>query len=134
MGFPSLSVVYANWLFKINDITAFSDESQTAGRKWLSGFLKCNPRICVRKAQNLSIARAMGANPMVIGNWFKLLAEVKQKCQITSKSQIWSGDETAIQNIRKEIKVVGAKNIRTFQQVALEQGKTSTILTFINAC
>ena len=119
---------------KINGITGFSNESQTAGRKWLSGFLKCNPGIRVRKAQNLSIAHAMGVNPTVIGNWFKLLAEVKQKCQIKSPSQIWSGDETGIQNIPKEIKVVGAKNIRTFQQVASEQGETSTILTFINAC
>ena len=45
---------------------------------------------------------------------------------------VW--DETHIQNILKEVKGVGAKNIRTFQQVALEQGETSTILTFINAC
>ena len=119
---------------KINGITGFSNESQTAGRKWLSGFLKRNPGIRVRKAQNLSIARAMGANPTVIGNWFKLLGEVKQKCQITSQSQIWSGDKTGIQNVPKEVKVVGAKNIRTFQQVASEQGETSTILTFINAC
>ena len=74
----------------------------------------------------------MGANPTLIGNWFKLLAEVKQKCLITS--QIWSGDETCVQNILKEVKVVGAKNIRIFQQVALEQGETITILTFINAC
>ena len=119
---------------KINGITGFSDESQKAGRKWLNGFLKRNPGIHVRKAQNLSIARAMGANPTVIGNWFKLLDEVKQKCQITSPSQIWSGDETGVQNVPKEVKVVGAKNIRTFQQVASEQGETSTILTFINAC
>ena len=119
---------------KINGITGFSDESQTAGRKWLRGFLIRNPGIRVRKAQNLSIARAMGANPTVIGNWFKLLDEVKQKCQITSPSQIWSGDETGVQNVPKEVKVVGAKNIRTFQQVASEQGETSPILTFINAC
>ena len=44
------------------------------------------------------------------------------------------GDETGVQNVPKEVKVVGAKNIRTFQQVASEQGETSTILTFINAC
>ena len=82
----------------------------------------------------MSLAHAMGANPMVIGNWFKLLAEVKQKCQITSPSQIWSGVKTGIKNVPKEVKVVGAKNIRTFQQVAFEQGETSTILIFINAC
>ena len=104
------------------------------GENGISGFLKRNPGIRVRKARNLSIAHAMGANPTLIGNWFKLLAEVKQKCQITSPSQIWSGDETGIQNIPKEVKVFGAKNIKTFQQVASEQGETSTILTFINAC
>ena len=76
----------------------------------------------------------MGANPTVIGNWFKLLADVKQKCQITSPEQIWSGDETGVQNVPKEVKVVGMKKIRTFQQVAAEQGETSTILTFVNAC
>ena len=88
----------------------------------------------VLERHRIYLACAMGANPTVIGNWFKLLAEVKQKCQITSPSQIWSGDKTGIQNILKEVKVVGATNIRTFQQVASEQGKTSTILTFINAC
>ena len=76
----------------------------------------------------------MGANLTVIGNWFKLLADVKQKCQITSPEQIWSGDETGVQNVPKEVKVVGMKKICTFQQVAAEQGETSTILTFVNAC
>ena len=56
----------------------------------------------------MSIARAMGANPTVIGNWFKLLKEIKDKCEIVSPSQIWSGDETGVQNVPKEVKVLGA--------------------------
>ena len=38
-----------------------------------------------------------------------------------------------MQNVPKEKKVLGIKNIRTFQQVSGEQGETSTILTFIKA-
>ena len=80
----------------------------------------------------MSIARAMGANPTIIGNWFKLLKEIKDKCQIVSPSQIWSGDEKGVQNVPKEVKVLGAKCIRTFQQVSREQGETTSILTFVN--
>ena len=135
-GFPltigrvcQLAYQYAS----VNGITGFSDERQMAGRKWLSGFLKRYPDISLKKARNLSIARAMGANPMVISQWYSLLKEVKDTVDITSPEQIWSGDETGVQNIPKEIKVLGYKNIRTFQQVSSEQGKTSMVLSFISA-
>ena len=42
---------------------------------------------------------------------------------ITSPEEIWSGDETGIQNVPKEIKVPGYRKIRTFQQVSAEQGR-----------
>ena len=74
----------------------------------------------------------MGANPTVISNWFSLLEEIKTKFIILSPCQIWSGDETGIQNVPKEVKVLGVKKIRTFQQVSGEQGETSMVLTFVN--
>ena len=104
-----------------------------AGRKWLKGFLKRHPQITLKTAKNLSIACAMGANETVISNWFKLLKELKDKFHIVSPYQVWSGDETGVQNVPKEVKVLGCKNIRTFQQVSGEQGETSTVLTFVNA-
>ena len=75
----------------------------------------------------------MGANPTVISNWFSLLEEIKTKFRILSPCQIWSGDETGIQNVPKEVKVLGVKKIQTFQQVSGEQGGTSMVLTFVNA-
>ena len=75
----------------------------------------------------------MAANPTVIGSWFTLLEKIKNTVGITSRHQIWSGDETGIQNVPKEVKVLGLKNIHTFQQVSAEQGETSTILSFIRA-
>ena len=100
-----------------------------AGRKWLCGFLLRHPGITLKKAHNLYIARAMGANPTVIGNWFKLLKEFEDTAGIISPDQIWSGDETSIQNVPKEVKVLGMKHIRTFS----EQGETLTVLTFVSA-
>ena len=95
----------------------------------MNGFLARHPII----TKNLLIAHAMGANPTVIIQWFDLLKKIQTKVGIVSPAQIWSGDETGIENIPKEIKVLGIKNIRTFQQVSSEQGGTSTILSFVNA-
>ena len=104
-----------------------------AGRKWLKGFPKCHPQITLKTAKNLSIACAMGENQTMISNWFYLLQDIKNKFGILSPCQIWSRDETGIQNVPKEVKVLGCKNIRTFQQVSGEQGEMSTVLTFVNA-
>ena len=73
--------------------------------------------------------RAMGANPTVIGNWYQLLKKIQDTAGIISPDQIWSGDETRVQNVLKEVKVLGVKHIRTFQQVSSEQGETSTVLS-----
>ena len=75
----------------------------------------------------------MGANPTVISQWFDLLKKIQTEVGIVSPAQIWSGNETGVQNVPKEIKVLGIKNIRTFQQVSSEQGETLTILSFVNA-
>ena len=99
----------------------------------MRGFLSWHPHITLKKARNLSIAHAMGTNPTVIQSWFTLLEKIKNTVGITSPDQIWSGDETDVQNVLKEVKVLALKNIRTFQQVSAEQGETSTILSFVSA-
>ena len=105
----------------VNNIEGFNDKKNNqAGRKWLKGFLKRHPEITLWTAKNLVIFHAMGANPTVISNWFSLLEEIKTKFRILSPCQIWSGDETGIQNVAKEVKVLGVKKIQTFQQVSGE--------------
>ena len=96
-----------------------------------NGYL-CHPQITLKTAKNLSIAYVMGANKTFISNLFKLLKEIKDKFDNLSPCQIWSGDEMGIQNVPKEVKVLGCKKIRTFQQVSGEQGEMSTVLTFVN--
>ena len=74
----------------------------------------------------------MGANPIVIENWYQLLKKIQDTAGIISPDQIWSWDETGVQNVPKEVKVLGVKHIRMFKQVSSEQGETSTILSFVS--
>ena len=132
-GFPLTINQVCQLVFQfahVNGIPGFSKTTNMAGQKWLKGFLKCHPQITLKTAKNLPITHAMGANETLISNWFNLL---QNKFGILSPCQIRSGDETGIQNVPKEVKVLGCKKIRTFQQVSKEQGETSTLFTFVNA-
>ena len=96
----------------VNNIEGFNNnKNNQAGRIWLKGFLKRHPQITLQTAKNLSIAHAMEANLSVISNLFSLPEEIKTKFRILSPCQIWSGDEIAIQNVPKEVKVLGVKKI-----------------------
>ena len=74
----------------------------------------------------------MGANPTVVNNWFQEYKNTALKLGVTTPQQVWSGDETGVQSIPRERKVLAVKGKRTYQQVSAEQGETSTILTFVS--
>ena len=50
-----------------------------------------------------------------------------------SPEQIWSEDETGVQNVPKEDKFLGEGKKPLVNQVPANQGETSTVLTFVNA-
>ena len=81
----------------------------------------------------MSTARAQCANEPNIKKWFEEYSEVLEDLGITFPNQIWSGDETGVQNVPKEQMVVGEEGTPTLTQVSGGQGETSTILTFVNA-
>ena len=110
-----------------NSLKGFSKHMQMAGKKWVRGFSSRQANITVKTAKNLSIARAMGANPTIISDWFKKLKLTLKACGINSPSQVWSGDETGVQSLPKENKVLAIKKVKAYQQVSAEQGETSTL-------
>ena len=59
------------------------------------------------EAKNLSIARAMAANELNVHKWFDEYQEILKDLGINSPEQIWSGDETGVQNVPKEQSVLG---------------------------
>ena len=72
----------------------------------------------------------MAANELNVRKWFADYEQVLSDLHINSPEQIWSGDETGVQNVPKEEVVVCIKGNLSYQTVAADQGKTSTILTF----
>ena len=134
-GFPlTLSKVHslAYQFADLNNIKGFSSKSKKVGRKWAKFYLKHYPEIRVKKASNLSIARAMAANEPNVHKWFDEYEQVLKDLGINSPEQIWSGDETGVQNVPKEQLVVGATGTPANQTVSGKQGETSTILSFVN--
>ena len=125
----SLAFQYAD----LNSIKGFSTKTKKAGRKWAKFYHKCYPEIRVKKARNLSIARAMAANEPKVKKWFAEYEQVLKDLEINSPEQIWPGNETGVQNVPKEQLVVGATGTPACQTVSGEQGETSTILSFVNA-
>ena len=74
----------------------------------------------------------MAANEPNVRKWFLEYKKVLNDLNINSPEQIWSGDETGVQNVLKEEVVLCVKGKKAYQTVAAEQGETSTILTFVN--
>ena len=75
----------------------------------------------------------MAANEPNICNWFKEYQQVIKTCGIVSPEQIWSGDETGVQNVPKEEKFPGEAKKPMYNQTPPDQGEMSTVLTFVNA-
>ena len=74
----------------------------------------------------------MAANEPSVRKWFTEYEQVLHDLHINSPEQIWSGDETGMQNVPKEEIVVCIKGKLSCQTVAADQGETSTILTFVS--
>ena len=122
-GFPLMisKVRKLAWQFAdINNIKGFSTKTKKAGYKWAKFFLKRHPEIKVHKSINLSTAQAQCANEPNIKKWFTEYQKVLDDLNITSPDQIWSGDETSVQNVPKEQLVVGEEGTPSVTQVSGE--------------
>ena len=117
-----------------NDIKGFSPQTRMAGEKWLKHFMQRHKAVRSKKAQNLSINRAMGANLTMIRNFYQQYEDMMKELNIVSPKQIWNCDETGIQDIPNQVcKVIGETGYKANTIVPSEQGVTSTGLTYVNA-
>ena len=88
----------------------------------------------MKKAENLSVARAMAMNKPQVLAWFQKFRDLTQKLGIEGlSSHLWNTDETGCQNIFKGDNVVGVVGVPTYNLTALRKGETSTALVTINA-
>ena len=112
----------------------FSPIKKSAGRKWLKHFFKRHPEVKKKNAVNLSIARAMCANPTQIGRFFEQyrnwIADWKLEF---APNRIWNVDECGIGDVPKPQTVVGVTGERAFQTVSGEKSTNTTMVTFASA-
>ena len=73
----------------------------------------------------------MAAYEPSVKKWLTEYETVLSDLKINSPEQIWSGYDMGIQNVPKVELVFSEKHKPAYQMVAIEQGETSTILTFV---
>ena len=101
----------------------FLPTKKIAGHKWLRGYLQRKPNLCRKNSQNISAARAIGANPVKIQKFFDLLLEWLRKWKLEFlPNNIWNIDKSGVQDVPKSWKVIGVKGEHAFQTVYSDKG------------
>lgn len=106
-----------------------------AGRVWLQSFLRRNPDISVRKAENTSVARAIGMSREIVSKYFTLLQTVLAENELFGKpGHIFNTDETGLQlNTRPEhvLAEIGSKSVPAISPG--EKGETISVIACCSA-
>ena len=117
-----------------NGLTGFSVQKKTAGYYWFRGFLRRHSDLIMKKAENLSVPRAMSMNRQQVLKWFDTYQTLATDLGIIDlPTHIWNTDETGCQNIHTANSVVGVVGKPSYNLTAMEKGETSTALITINA-
>lgn len=111
------------------------DKNQEAGVDWLSGFMKRNPTLAIRKPEATSLGRATSFNSTTVNEFFDNLARVYTKFPEGPVPQnIYNLDETALTTVHNPPNIIGQKGLKQIGQVTSgERGVLVTACCFINA-
>jgi hypothetical protein len=111
----------------------FNKELGLAGRDFVMGFLKRNPRLALRKPEPISINRIVGINRDDVNSYFTHLVEIVETNDFQGY-QIYNCDESGLTNVHKPLKVITAKGKRTVASATSgERGTTTTIICAASA-
>ncbi|XP_065658600.1 uncharacterized protein LOC136083119 [Hydra vulgaris] len=108
-------------------------EQKKAGRDWLTGFLKKNPKLSVRKPDATSIAKASAFNRYTIDIFFNKLREGISESKATSL-KIFNLDETGFTTVQKTPRVIASKESKQVGQItSRERGELVTVCCIVSA-
>lgn len=113
----------------------FNDFKCTAGRKWLSLFIKRHPEVAKRKTQSMNPGRAAKLNPTIVHDYFNTLKETMTRLDVFDKPQlIYNMDEKGCRlNLHKQQTVYAKKGTKRVHMVAPEHGENVSIVSCGNA-
>ncbi|KAJ3652314.1 hypothetical protein Zmor_018292 [Zophobas morio] len=116
-----------------NKKNPFNKEKETAGDKWIQGFLKPNPQISLRPG-NTSAARAQAFNKNNIALYFKSLNEVMEKYNFPPEN-IYNIKESGLSVVQKRPqKILATKGRKQFGALSsAERGQHLTVVCCMNA-
>ena len=88
----------------------------------------------IKKGHNLSISRMMCANKLTVDKFFIMYQCLLNIFDIENPMNIWNCDESRVQDVPKEEHIIGVTREKAHTMSPKEQGETTTVLTFKNAC
>lgn len=104
-----------------------------AGEDWVSGFLKRNQNISLRKPEATSLSRVVGFNKTDVDLFFGNLNQVMTANKFLS-NRIYNMDETGISTVQKPGKILGPKGQKQVgAMISWERGKNITVVCAFNA-
>lgn len=87
----------------------FSTGKESAGKKWLRGFLTRHPQLSIRTPQAISAARVKGFNAENVAQFFDIFEKEMEKINF-SPHRLFNVDETGITVVQhKQSKIIGLK-------------------------
>lgn len=113
---------------KNNKKNNFSQKKEMAGYDWYRCFMARHPELSLRKPEATSIARAMGFNRVVVGQFYELLGGLLETYKF-SADRIYNCDETGISSVPKcKSKIIASKGRKQVGAVtSAERGETITV-------
>ena len=105
-----------------HNLKGFSEDLGSEGPVWFWYFLLRHVQLSLKTATNLSLARAMSSNKVLMDQWFTQYEDVLRQLNITDPKYLWNVNEHGTEDLVKTKKVVGIKGIKSFQTQSREKG------------
>ena len=135
MGFPFTSKEVRDIAFEYamdHNLKSFSEDMGSAGPAWLRYFLLRHAQMFLKTATNLSLARAMSSNKILMDQWCTQYEDVLRQLMINDPKYLWNVDEHGAEDLVKTKKVVGIKGIKSFQTQSRKKASCTIIITYVN--